>query len=67
MKVKKSKGVLVVIIAILGVVTQSQGTQYCIDRKTPDRPNTGYCTIYLGQYACIPGGYTCDGVGPGTP
>lgn len=41
----------------------SPGT-YCVDRKTPDRPNTGYCTIdasYGNGYVCLPGGYTCDG------
>ena len=33
----------------------------CLDRPGPSRPNTGYCTIYNGDYHCIPGGYTCDG------
>jgi hypothetical protein len=45
---------------MIGLSTFAYG--YCVDRKTPDRPNYGHCT-YEGRYMCLPGGYTCDGDG----
>jgi hypothetical protein len=51
---------VVLLFAMIGLSTFAHG--YCVDRKTPDRPNTGFCT-YEGSYMCLPGGYTCDGDG----
>jgi hypothetical protein len=51
---------VVLLFAMIGLSTFAYG--YCVDRKTPDRPNYGHCT-YEGGYMCLPGGYTCDGDG----
>jgi hypothetical protein len=54
---------IVLLFAMIGLSTFAFG--YCVDRKTPDRPNTGYCTLENGIFMCLPGGFTCDGDGNG--
>ena len=49
-------GFMIVAFSSIPIFVQA----FCQDRKTIDRPNTGYCT-YEGGYMCLPGGYTCDG------
>lgn len=58
---KKNALRMLAIATLLAVIALLDVSAYCVDRKCPERPNTGYCTIFQGAYHCIPGGVTCDG------
>jgi hypothetical protein len=62
---KFTKHFIVVICATSILFSSFLVEAYCVDRKTVDRPNTGYCTIENNVYMCLPGGVTCDGDGNG--